>query len=438
MQVGAAPKWDHNLGDLVLGQPYLQTESIVVACAQGSIQSLYMTGTPLWDFDPQDAVTPYIARSVEGAAYVCDRSGMFKAINRVGRELWRVNLGRPINYPPVVGWDGRVFIPVDSRIYCRTAAGLPLWDIDLGSPMIVRPMLDHAGSVAVVLQNRDFVRISQFSSVERVRLDTQPALIVSIKSGGEESYVLFSSSGAAEKITYNERAPKGGRLTRGSFPSLQSAPAAAVSTGDQIALTLRNGRVQLIDRSGRVIWTGDSHETAAERGSANVDPANAAMVFDERGIYVLSTRGATGFAADGRRRLIHKIEEARSVPGFSDEGMLYVCGKDRVFRAYKIDSRPRTVKRSRFYGPMPEGSYGMGNPPPSPWVNDERRWNEDEQERMIALIQREISLGQLGEREPAYVGYLMEMIGFFLNEANYSRVRPRVKPLQRVALIRLL
>jgi outer membrane protein assembly factor BamB len=80
----------------------------------------------------------------------------------------------------------------------------------------------------------------------------------------------------------------------------------------------------------------------------------------------------------------------------------------------------------------------MGNPPPSPWATDERRWNDEEQERMASLIQREISSGQLGEKEPAYVAYLMEMIGFFLNEANYSRARPRVRPKQRIDFIRLL
>jgi hypothetical protein len=61
MPVGSAPIWDRDLGDIVLGMPYLQTESAVVACAGGSVQSFYMTGTPLWNFDPKDQVTPFIA-----------------------------------------------------------------------------------------------------------------------------------------------------------------------------------------------------------------------------------------------------------------------------------------------------------------------------------------------------------------------------------------
>jgi len=438
LQVGAAPIWKQDLGDLVLGQPYLQVESAVVACVGGSIKSFYMTGTPLWSFEPNEAVTPYIARSMEGAAYVCDTSGVFRAVNRVGRELWRVNLGKPINYPPVVGWDGRVFIPVESQVFCRTAAGLPLWSVDLGSPMAAAPALDHAGSFAVVLQNRDFVRVSQFSAVERVKLDRQPILLVSLKSDSEDSYVLFYSSGETEKISFSEKTARGRRLTRGSFPSLPSAPAMAASKGDRFAVTLRDGRVLLMDVSGKVLWTGNSHETAVEKGSANLDPSRAAMVFDERGIYSISTRGATGFAIDGRRRFIHKTAEMSSVPGFSDEGLIYACGKDKFLHTYKLDSKQRTVPRSKYYGPEPEGNYGMGNPPPSPWAGDNRRFHDDQQDLMYNMIEKAIFSGELGEDEPIYVAYLHEMIGFFLNDPHFSRVRPAVKPPQRIALIRLL
>jgi outer membrane protein assembly factor BamB len=438
MQVGAAPVWDRDLGDTVLGMPFLQTESAVVACVGGSVQSFYMTGTPLWNFDPKDQVTPFIARSMEGAAYVCDASGYFRAVNRVGRELWRVNLGRPINYPPVVGWDGRVFIPVESQVFCRTASGLPLWSIDLGSPMAAAPVLDHAGSFVTVLQNMDFVRVNQFSTVERIRLTRTPMLIVSLKTDAIDSYVLLYPSGETEKITYTEGAAKGSKLSRSSFPSLAASPAAAASRGDMFAVTFRDGRVSLINESGRVIWTGDSHETTAEKGSGNLDQSKASMVFDERGIYSISTRGETCFAPDGRRRFILKMDEASSVPAFSDEGLLYVCGKDKILHTYKVDSKPRTVPRSKYYGPEPEGNYGMGNPPPSPWSTNTNRFDDEQQDIMYNRILSAVSSGQLGESEPDYVGYLFEMIGFFLNDPHFSRVRPAVKPVRHAEFIRLL
>ena len=438
MRVSATPVWNYNLGDLAIGQPYLQAESAVIACLGGSIRSFYLTGTALWEFEPKEEVTPFIARSVEGAAYVCDSSGTFRAVNRVGRELWRVSLGTPIGFPPVVGWDGRVFIPAGSQLYCRTAAGHPLWGIDLGSRIATAPILDHTGSFVTVLQNRDFVVVNQFSTVERVRLNEQPLFIVSVKSGGEDSYILLYPSGSAELVSCSQKAPKGNRLSRGRFPSLPAAPAAAASRGGEFAVTLRDGRVLLMNGTGSILWTGNSHETAAEKGAASLNQNMAAMVFDERGVYCITTRGATGFASDGRRRFMLKTAEAASVPAFSDEGLLYVCGKDKILYTYKIDSKPRTVIRSRYYGPEPEGSYGMGNPPPSPWSTDPFRYNDDQQKLMYETIEKAINSGQLGEDEPAYVGYLTEMIGFFLNDPHYSRVRPAVKPPQRVALIQLL
>jgi len=438
MVIKAAPVWKQELGELVLGQPFLQAESAVLAGSEGSIKSFYMLGTPLWSFDAQEAATPYVARSYEGASYVCNNAGIFKAINRVGRELWRLNLGKPINFSPVVGWDGRVFIPLDSQVFCRTAAGTALWSKDLGSPMASAPILDHAGSFVTVLQNRDFVKLNQFSVEERIRLDQMPTLIISLKSKSQESYVVLYQNGDAEKITYNEKGNRGRKLTRGSFPSLGAVPAAAASRDDNFAVTLRDGRVQMRDLSGRILWTGNSHETAEERGSANLDKSRAYMVFDERGIYVVSTRGATGFAEDGRRRFIHKIPEANSLPSFSDEGVLYVCGKDKILYTYKLDEKPRTVKRSKYYGHEPDGSYGMGNPPPSPWSTDSRRFHDDQQDIMFDMIEKAINSGQLGENEPTYVAYMMEMIYFYQNDPKYSRVRPLVKPIQRIALIRLL
>ena len=438
MVVKAAHVWKQDLGDLVLGHPFLQAESAVLACAGGSIKSFFMLGTQLWDFNAEEAATPYVARSYEGASYVCNRAGVFKVINRVGRELWRLNLGKPINYSPVVGWDGRVFIPLDSQVFCRTAAGHPLWSKDLGVNIAMAPILDHAGSFVTVLQNRDLVRLSQFSAEERIRLDQMPSLIISLKTNNHDSYVVIYQNGQAEKITYDEKAAKGKKLSRGGFPSMGAAPAAGASKGDQFAITFRDGRVQLRDVSGKVLWTGNSHETAEEKGSANLDSSRAYMVFDERGIYTVSTRGATGFAPDGRRRFIHKMAEASSLPGFSDEGILYACGKDKILYAYKLDEKPRTVKHSKYYGPEPEGSYGMGNPPPSPWSTDSRRYHDDQQDIMYKEIEKAINSGQIAEGEPQYVAYMMEMIGFFLNDPHYSRVRPLVKPIQRIDLIRLL
>ena len=438
-RVGAAPMWETPVGDTVKGRSHLQASSAVFVGENGKVGSFFMSGTELWGFDARGKAVPYIARSYEAATYICNTDGVLMAINRVGRELWRLNLGKPISYSPVVGWDGRVFISLDSTMTCRTASGNGLWTIDLGSPMALEPILDTTGSVATVLENMEFVKVSQFSYVEKVKLSRIPAMIVSLNEGDFHSYALLYQSGEMEKIVFNEKAQRGNQLSRTNIRSLPAPPAAAASHGNRFVVTLRDGRTLHLDAQGGILWTRNSHETVEERGQGNLAPEQAAMMYDERGIYAITIRGVSAFTQEGRRRFVHRLQTASSgIPSLSDEGLLYACGTDNVLRVYKIDVKPRSVKMNRYYGPEPDGDYGMGNPPPSPWVGMRNRYNNVEQDITYEEIKEAVLSGQIGKMEPIYVAYMMEMIGFFIGNPNYSRVRPDVDPSQRIRLITLL
>jgi outer membrane protein assembly factor BamB len=439
MQVGAAPMWGTAIGDTIRGKPHLQASSAVLVGDQGRVRSFFMSGTPLWNFDARGTAVPHIARSYEAATYVCSTNGLLMAINRVGRELWNLNLGRPISYSPVVGWDGRVFISVGSEITCRTASGHPLWTVDLGSPITFAPILDKTGSVATVLQNMDFVKVNQFSYLERIKLDRLPIMIVSLNEGAQQSYVLMYQGGETEKIIFNDSEPEGRKLSRTNFIRLPAVPAASASLANQFVVTLRDGRTLCLNAQGNILWTRNSHEAVEEKGRGNLEMNQANMIYDERGIYTITTRGVSAFTAEGRRRFVHKLSiESSGVPGFSDEGLLYACGNDNILRVYKIDAKPRTVPQTRFYGPEPEGRYGMDNPPPSPWVIDSTRYTEENQNKTYAEIEAAIKSGQLAKNEPVYVAYIMEMVGFFIGNPQASPVRPLVRIEQRVRLIELL
>ncbi|MCL2801925.1 MAG: hypothetical protein FWD28_09240 [Treponema sp.] len=437
--VGAAPMWEAPIGDTVRGIPHLQAGSVVLVGEAGRVRSFFMSSTPLWNFDARGTAVPHIARSYEAATYICNTEGVFMAINRVGRELWRLNLGKPITYPPVVGWDGRVFISLDSTMTCRTASGNSLWTIDLESPIAFAPVLDRTGSAATVLQNMDFVKVHQFSSVERIRLDRLPVMIVSLDEGARQSYILFYQAGEMEKIYFNDSARRGSKLSRQSLRALPGPPVASESNGAQFVVTLRDGRVLCLNAQGETLWTRNTHEAAEERGPANLTIGQAHMIYDERGIYSVTIRGISSFTPEGRRRFVHRLQTVSSgVPALCDEGLLWACGTDNIIRVYKVDIRRRTIPRNRYYGFEPEGDYGMGSPPPSPWTGQNSRYHDIEQDRVYNEIFAAIRSGQLGTNEPAYVAYIMEMVGFFLNNPHYSPVRPAVKPTQRVRLINLL
>jgi outer membrane protein assembly factor BamB len=439
MPLGAAPIWERNLGEPASGLPFLQAESVVVACAGGSIKSYGRRGTALWDFNTRGPPVPYVSRSSEGTTYVCNTAGSFTAVNRVGRELWRLDLGVPITAPVVVGWDGRVFISAGSVLYCRTAAGFALWRQDLGSPISLAPALDHAGGLVIALENRDFLRADHFGVIERLKLNRAPAFIVPLKSGDQHSYLVLYPSGEADRILLDTGAPAGRRLKSVSLPALPGTPVAAAGLEDMAAVTLQDGKTLLLaGTTGKILWQGDSHETAAEKGPGNLAPREAAMHFDDRGIFVLSVRGATGFTGNGRRRWLHRFREPSAiVPAFSDEGLLYVCGNDRRLRTYQVDARARNIPRS-MYGPEPEGTYGLGNPPPSPWANNASRFEDSQIKAMYDRIDQAARDGQVGKDETDFVAYLMEMSGGLLNSANYSRVRPPIHVPQRIEFIRLL
>jgi outer membrane protein assembly factor BamB len=438
-QVGAAAVWERELEGLVLGAPFLQAESVVVAVDKGLIRSFSRRGTFLWDFDPRSSVAPYVARAPEGTTYVGNTAGSLMAVNRVGRELWRLDQGKTITFPVVIGWDGRVFIPVGPELSCRTASGFALWRRDMGASMTLAPVLDHAGGLITVLETRDFLRVDQFGAMERVRLEKIPVIIVPLVSGTQNSYLLFYPNGEAERISLDMNAPKGSKLSRARLSAFPGTPVAAAGLKDQAAVTFRDGRVQLLGpNGGQARWTGNSHETTVEKGRGNLNPQEVSMAFDERGIFVISNRGATSFAVNGRRRWVFRLnKEASAVPSLSDEGLLYVCGKDQILRTYHIETRSRNIPRS-LYGPDPEGSYGLGNPPPSPWVDSPNRFSSQEVASMYKLIDSATKNGQVGENEPAFVGYLMEMTGGILNTPHYSPVRPPVQVTQRIELIRLL
>jgi outer membrane protein assembly factor BamB len=444
--VSAAALWEREINDTVLGLPFLQAESVVIAGDNGSVKSWSMSGTHLWDFDPHGKVSPHSSRSIEGATYVSNVSGLFMAVNRVGRELWRLDLGRPMSFPAVVGWDGRLFIAVDSNIYCRTASGLPLWNLNLGSNVAMAPVLDHAGGIVTYLANRDFIRISHLGVIERLRLDREPAIIVPLLNHGSspgisatgDSYLLLYQNGEAENIRLDFSASRGAGLSRTSLPSLPGQPIAAAGYEDLAAITLRDGRVFLISGvTGQVQWNGNSHETVSERGTGNLNPSDANMIFDERGIYTLSRIGATCFTVEGKRRWLFRLPQTSTILTLSSEGLIYACGRDGMLRVYKVDNRVRQIPRS-MYGPDPEGTYGLSNPPSTHWLTDSFRFDERIIRSMYDEIEAATRSGQIGENEPYYVAYLMEMIGFFLTNPTASLVRAPVKVPERIDFIRLL
>jgi outer membrane protein assembly factor BamB len=424
------PVWRQALGGAITGLPAVQAESAVVVLDSGSIKAFSTGGKALWTYSARGRLSPFVTRSREGTCYIARTTGTLIAVNRAGRELWRVNLGASLSGPVIPGWDGRIFVPTGKTLSCYTGAGRRLWQRGLKSPIDLQPALDKKGGVMMVLENGELVRTDPFGGMSSFSLASVPlAVLPAGSSGGDERLLMVYKNGGLETTGPSGEAPR-------MLPPLPAPPLAAVCRENQGAAVLNDGRLLSFSaESGETLWIGETHAgTAAARGAVTAAPA---ILFDERGVYVLSQTGAVGFTAGGTRLWIMQIEGAAASPAFGNDGMLYSGGTDWILYAYKLEDRVLRQRQS-LYGPAPEGAYGLGRPPPSPWADYYFRFEQTELDAQLELIAGALNSGQVGEHEFAYTGYLMEILKNDLPRPGVSQLRPQVQIRHRIQALRLL
>jgi len=416
------PIWRNALGGAVIGHPVAQVESVIAATDGGNLRSYSSQGKLLWDFYSRGRLTPHISRSREGTSYICRSNGLLIAINRSGRELWQLDLKSPIVYPVISGWDGRLFVFTEKKITCMTAAGYTLWSKTLDAKMASGPILDSRGGIITILESGELLKIDPFGRTFSFQTQKNaaanqaaslPVVIASLEIPEQGHAILllyqnrlmelFHSSGIGETLKLQ----------------LPSAPLAAMARKNEAAVLLKDGRIALISIGNAeklsISWTEASHTNSNELSG----PDACDLLFDERGIYVLTKSGATGFTSDGRKLWTIKIKGAAAIPSFGDDGVLYSGGADWILYAYRLEDRVR-AKQRLLYGEMPEGSYGTGNPPSS-WIHYYPGLYEEEMEERLAEIRQAIKTGSVGERETEYTSWLMEIAGSI--SANIAMAR---------------
>jgi len=426
--VNAAYLWRQAVGGAVIGRPTVQAQSVVMALDGGNIKAYSSSGRPLWNFSAKGRLSPFVTRSLEGTSYICRTNGIFIAVNRVGRELWRTNIGQALAGPVVLGWDGRVFIPGAKKIFCYTASGNLLWTRELAGKISAGPWLDQSGGILLILENGDAARFDPYGAAIVRRLPSVPRILLSIGRYITPNTIV---SGPAILALYRDgnmqlidpALPDAAPL---DLPRLPSPPVAAASRGSNAAAALANGQIVLLSGiDGKILWTADTHVRIGN---------NAAVIYDERGIYVLSVNGAAGFTVNGERSWFATLKNASDIPAFDDEGVLYSGGTDWILYAWKLEDRALNKKRN-LYGPAPEGSYGL----PSSSLRVSSGFNdEDYIKSRLETIRREILAGRVGENEREWLGYLMETAGGSLRQGTFTYNQPRVLVSSRILALQLL
>jgi outer membrane protein assembly factor BamB len=385
--------WRYAVGGVVLGTPSVQSQSVVAALDSGIVKAYAGSdGRLLWSFSVRGGLCPYVTQSREGLSFICTTDGGLIAINRVGRELWKANVGGALSGHIVTGWDGRVFVPAAGKIFCYTASGTLLWTNELGNRISAGPLLDQDGRIVLALENGLLIRITPFGFVSSWKLPSVPVVLVP----AENDILAMYGDGAILRVDSSSKdsAPL-------PFPGLGARPLAASYRNGRAAVFLANGQTLLLScNDGKALWTAASFI----RPLAN---EKAALVFDERGIYALCASGAAGFSANGDLRWFANLENASGVPALGDDGMLYSGGTDWVLNAWKIEDRTLKQKRN-LYGPAPQAVYGTGYPPPSIYAYFIGRFYETLVKRELEIIQTGIASGNVGGNEMEWFAYLME------------------------------
>jgi len=407
---------------VVLGTPSARPQSVVVAMDSGVVKAYSESGVLLWSFPVRGSLCPYVTRSREDITFICTTDGSLIAINRVGRELWKAITGGALSGPIVTGWDGRVFVPAGRKILCYTSSGTLLWTNELGSRISVGPLLDQNGGILLALEDSRLIRITPFGVVGSWKLPSVPVVLAPL----ERDILAMYGNGNILRVD---------SFTEGSaplpFPGLTARPLAAAVKDGRAAVFLANGQVQLLSGGdGKVLWAAGSFIRPLTDQKAD-------LIFDERGIYALCDGGTACFTANGRLLWYANLENASGVPAFSDDGVLYSCGKDWVLNAWKLEDRTLDQKYN-LYGPVPPASYGTGNPPPSVFVRIIGRFYEASVKRELEIIQHGISSGMVGANELDWTAYLMETAdgGYWPNTSHIRE--PKAIITHRILSLQLL
>jgi len=415
--------WRHAAGGALLGVPAVQAGTVVAVLDGGHLKAYSLDGKPLWDYYAKSPrLIPYVSRNREGTSYICRHDGTLIAVNRVGRELWQLKPG-PITAPVISGWDGRIFVTTEKKIFCYTASGYSLWSRELAAKTVLGPFLTGKGGIVAVLADGELLELDHFGKAHSRPIGETPTAIIPVNEG-----TLAVLKNGSVKLFQSDSFAQARNVIK-----LHGSPVGGISRENEAAILLANGSVALVSLSnGKQKWSGTSHIKAKEVTAAG----DFAMQWDERGIYVFSRRGATGFNADGKRLWTLALNGTSSIPVLGDEGTLISGGQDWIIYAYKVENRRLSIKQS-LYGPAPEGNYSFSAPPPPPWAENYFSFNETQMAKELQNLGNMIKEGQVGENEPVYAAYLRDIAGSATSPQT-SKTHPRVHVRFRTEAARIL
>ena len=455
------PLWRQSVDGTILGPPLAEAGLITVVSDGGTLRSYSALGNRLWTFNANEPqargpLSPHLGRSPEGTTYICKNNGVFIAINRSGRELWRRDLGEALIAPPISGWDGRLFLFTQKYIHCYNAAGYPFWRQGMEAAPVFGPVLNSGGGFTMLLKNGSIIEGNAFGRIIARELPPesifQPAARRTDESGPgrreadparkpplpvltqvlpleRETLLLLYNDGSAVLLPHaSDAAPATANATL--LPKIEGTPVAAVSRGNRAAVVLSGGRLVLIGGEGGAIWSAETH-------AGNAGAEEISLVYRDDGIYVLSKTGITGFSENGEKILSFNLRNVSGLPALGEDGTLYAGGNDWILYAFRAEGEKKPAPKNT--ETRVRKDYGTADPRLSTLEQYPYVFEEGDISRDLREIDRLIMAGTTGEHERLTTAYLME-IATDIRKHTLPRVpgSAPLSPYYRAEALRLL
>ncbi len=401
---GTPTLWKNAVGGRIVGSPKTQTQVAILLTEDRTVRAYHRDGTLLWKKALGVRFRPFLSVAPDGTSYVPSEDGRLFALNRAGRLLWILRLDGALQAPPMVGFDGRLFVDTDASISCYSAAGRLKWRDPLSAPLIARPTPTPEGGILLPLGTEGEETLRTYSAFG-VRTDYPSGTMavtsaIAISQGDEgQARVAIVASSSAQGLFVLDAQGRKLLATEGKSPISD-----LVQWRGAVAFVCQDGTVGLIDGTTRALrWRG----SAGKSGSWILHA-------DSFGLYALSQGGAAGFAEDGRRLWIMSLSGVAGEPCFSDDGIIYAGGADWILYAYRVEERIKNDDGTLFgtsATPSARQDYGLASPGASSWEGDPFMANETTRDQLLSEIADAIARGEVGSKERDYTAVLQEIGG---------------------------
>lgn len=161
--------WSYDTGAALSGVPYVHSDRVLFASADGSVLALSLKrGSKKWRFPTDETPSSPVAA---GKQYFCTAGkAVLSGDIRSGRRLWRYSLASGARFGTASFHGGAVLVGAsDGKVYCIDAErGAVAWTFQAQAAIQSAPIV-HEGLVYAVAQDGHFYVIDFPSGTERAR-----------------------------------------------------------------------------------------------------------------------------------------------------------------------------------------------------------------------------------------------------------------------------